>query len=625
MSFFYCMKLLILHQMKRTLKLAMFTLCLIVHCFTATSENKLPEEPWRALTLMERSNPGVRWKGDITIKLYGKIQDSDSLMFENAITLLNNICKTIHLSMTSYEHGNLEFYFSDSALNKVYNNIFPIPTGSGTVWTYNFSNKIISSMHMSINSKSIDDTTRQNYITNSLAFALFPKFLSSDYSFQNGRMITPRPESIFNTEVYSIPTYKPDFNATFSNFDSLLIKTVYSDDYSTLFPLAKEQFDPIPLWLRAYAYPALIIPLVLLLFTITFLIILFYKKVAKLIRNKLLQFNVMAVAALLSVSLLFTIYYIIAENLHDPYFGFVSKIEIYATLPILVVVGLVAVNIFRAIELWVNKKMVQKYIKVFMHFISTALIPSVVLTSFVTMKPPTNDAIKGIVITYLVFTIIGVIRAFVSFFVLTEKENKIANEVMLANLRELKTKAELNALHSKINPHFLYNSLNSIAGLAQTDANKTEHMALSLSKLFRYSINKDQSDWSTLEEEMEMVKIYLDIEKMRFDDRLEYSINLPTEIKDIRIPRFLIQPLAENAIKHGISKLVGKAEIKVAVKKVEDHFEISVHDNGPVFPDELDTGFGLQSIYDKLEILYPDRFELHFINSPEKQILIKLF
>ncbi|MCW3787510.1 sensor histidine kinase [Plebeiibacterium sediminum] len=611
--------------MKKILTLAVLTLCLISHCLTATCENKLPEEPWRALTIMERSNPGVRWKGDITIKLYGKLQDSDSLLFENAITLFNNMCKTIHLSMTSYEPGTLEFYFSDSVVNKRYHDIFPIPNGDEPRWSYNFSNYIISSMRMGINPRSIDDSTRQNYITNSLAFALFPKFLSSDYSFRNGKMSTPRPESIFNTEVYSSPSYKPDFNAAFSDFDSLLIKTVYSEEYATLLPLAKEQFDPIPLWLREYAYPALIIPLVLILFMITFLIILFYKKVGKRIKNKLLQFNVMAVLALLTVSLVAIGYYIIAENLHDLYFGFVSKVEIYATLPILLAIGLVAVNIFRAIELWVNKKMHQKYIKVFLHFISTAFIPAAVLTSFVIMDPPTKDAIKGVVIVYVIFVVIGVIRAFVSFFVLTEKENKIANEVMLANLRELKTKAELNALHSKINPHFLYNSLNSIAGLAKTDAEKTEHMALSLSKLFRYSINKQQSDWSTLEEEVEMVKIYLDIEKVRFDDRLEYSIDLPAAIKDIRIPRFLIQPLAENAIKHGISKLVGKAEIKVGVKKNKDYLEISVHDNGPEFPNELDSGFGLQSIYDKLEILYPDKFELHFINSPEKQILIKLF
>jgi two-component system LytT family sensor kinase len=166
--------------------------------------------------------------------------------------------------------------------------------------------------------------------------------------------------------------------------------------------------------------------------------------------------------------------------------------------------------------------------------------------------------------------------------------------------------------------------LNSIAGLAKTDADKTEHMALSLSKLFRYSINKEQTDWSTFAEEMEMVRIYLDIEKVRFDDRLEFTIDLPEALKTVKVPRFIIQPLAENAIKHGVSKLITKGEITVTVRKNDKWIEIVVADNGPDFPAELNPGFGLQSIYDKLEIMYPKRFELHFVNSPKKFILIKL-
>ena len=149
-------------------------------------------------------------------------------------------------------------------------------------------------------------------------------------------------------------------------------------------------------------------------------------------------------------------------------------------------------------------------------------------------------------------------------------------------------------------------------------------MALSLSKLFRYSINKEQSDWSSLAEEMEMVRIYLDIEKVRFDDRLDFTIELPDELKTEKIPRFIIQPLVENAIKHGVLKVVEKGEVHVSVRKKDKWMEITVHDNGPNFPKELEPGFGLQSIYDKLEILYPNRFELHYINVPSKSILIKL-
>ena len=205
-----------------------------------------------------------------------------------------------------------------------------------------------------------------------------------------------------------------------------------------------------------------------------------------------------------------------------------------------------------------------------------------------------------------------------------EKEIIRANEFKLASLRELKTKAELNSLHSQVNPHFLYNALNSIAGLAHENADKTEHMALSLSKLFRYSINKEKSDWTTVEEELEMVKIYLEVETIRFEDRLTYSIELPESLKGWRIPRFIVQPLVENAIKHGLSKSISKGEIRIVVSLENGWLCMDVFDSGPGFPAELNPGFGLQGIYDKLEILYPDRFEMNFTNSPLKKVTIRL-
>jgi LytS/YehU family sensor histidine kinase len=165
---------------------------------------------------------------------------------------------------------------------------------------------------------------------------------------------------------------------------------------------------------------------------------------------------------------------------------------------------------------------------------------------------------------------------------------------------------------------------NSIAGLAHENADKTEYMALSLSKLFRYSINKEKSDWTTLEEELEMVKIYLEVEKVRFDERLTYSVEIPDSLKDGKIPRFTIQPLVENAVKHGLSKAVEPGEIRIVITAENNWLTMDVYDSGPAFPDDLNPGIGLQGIYDKLEILYPDRFEMNFSNSPHKKVTIRL-
>ncbi|WP_308990577.1 histidine kinase [Mariniflexile litorale] len=197
-------------------------------------------------------------------------------------------------------------------------------------------------------------------------------------------------------------------------------------------------------------------------------------------------------------------------------------------------------------------------------------------------------------------------------------------DVELSKLKELNAQAEVNLLQSQINPHFLYNALNSIASLAQTDGVKTEKMALSLSDLFKYTINRKGEKESTLKDEVEMVKNYLDVEQIRFGDRLNFNIEVDKAIENMKIPMFLIQPLIENAIKHGISKTQNSGCISLIIKKVEDNIVIKVKDNGPDFPDGLVSGYGLQTVYDLLQLSYGGQAELSWQNTPEKQIMITI-
>jgi len=197
-------------------------------------------------------------------------------------------------------------------------------------------------------------------------------------------------------------------------------------------------------------------------------------------------------------------------------------------------------------------------------------------------------------------------------------------DVDLSKLSELKSKAKLNALHSRINPHFLYNSLNSIATLARIDAEKTEKMALALSDFCRFAINRNNETYATVEDEVEIVKSYLEIEKIRFGSRLDYSIEIDEGIEGMKIPRFIIQPLIENAIKHGVSKITYTGKVKLCISKIEDKIKIRVFDNGPDFPEHLLTGHGLQCIHDKLNILYKDLAAMNWENGEHKYICITL-
>ena len=600
----------------------------------ASEQTPLPREPWRAISFMEKRSPDIRWEGEISIKLFGNYRQEDSLLVDNSIKTLNELCETAKLRITSSDRGKLELYFLDSTNKQDYENFVYLKKDQTLNWQYySNQNKIITHFNQAINLELVPKEDRQNFLTNTLAWSLYPKRLSIDYVYENGKQINQKPISIFNT-VTSIKVSKKwvidkiPLNSELSHFDRQLIKTVYASNFAQLLPIAKKQYYLLPKWVNKNSYFILVFPSVLALFLLAGLIILFYKKVGVNIPNKIAQFNVMFALALLSIGTLGSLYFTIAEKLKDPYVSVGNRMDvIFVFFAMLMIIGLPALNIIRLIELRILKHTQHKYFKVLLLFLSTSLIPTLSLLIIVyatTRQDFDKFEIQIIIRFFCAFTFIGAIRALISFYILKEKETKIENEVQLAKLRELKTKAELGALHSKINPHFLYNSLNSIAGLAITDSEITEHMALSLSKLFRYSINKEQSDWSTLEEEIQMVNIYLDIEKVRFDDRLAFTIDLPDELKASKVPRFIIQPLVENAIKHGISKLVSKGEVHISAQQNGKWIKITVSDNGIEFPKELVPGFGIQSIYDKLEIMYPNSFELHFVNAPNKHIMLKL-
>jgi two-component system, LytTR family, sensor kinase len=216
----------------------------------------------------------------------------------------------------------------------------------------------------------------------------------------------------------------------------------------------------------------------------------------------------------------------------------------------------------------------------------------------------------------------GFVYILVSYLDLERKRRFDEKELELSRLRELKIKAELDALHSKVNPHFLYNALNSIADLSITDGRKARQMTVALADLFRYSINYSNNNFSTIREEVEMAEVYMQIEKIRFEDQLTYRIYVEEELSHYLIPRFVLQPIMENAVKHGL-KATGKlTEISLDIRKEDEQVVIRVGDNGPLFAEELKPGYGVKSVYDKLDLLFTGDYEIHFGNHPRKEVVI---
>ena len=230
----------------------------------------------------------------------------------------------------------------------------------------------------------------------------------------------------------------------------------------------------------------------------------------------------------------------------------------------------------------------------------------------------------SIVSTIYLTAAIGIVYAVINFLDMQRKRKFDEKELELTRLRELKAKAELDALHSKVNPHFLYNALNSIADLSITDGRKARKMTVALADLFRYSINYSNNNYSTIREEVEMAAVYLQIEKIRFEDKLSYQIIVDDNLNHYLVPRFLVQPLVENAVKHGLKATGQITSIILEIKSAGDGIIVNVADSGPQFPIDLNPGYGVKSVYDKLDLLFPGNYEIHFTNQPRKQVSVKI-
>jgi two-component sensor histidine kinase len=598
------------------------------------NEEKLADDPWRAIVETYNPKHGRKWENNITIKLFGNYSKADSLMVAHSIKELNFLCETIQLSFSEIDRGKLELYFLDSVNYMDYKPSIGLSKGMEPQWTYTLSNNgAIGHLKQSINNRIPPSMFKQNFLTNTLAFALYPVYWRDNEYDGNIAEDKKVNESIFR----SIKTKEREkiLLKEMQSFDKRLLQEVYSENFKEKLELAQGQYATlfaIPEWLRTNSRAFLLLPLIIILL----LLLPFYIKVAKLIArkvpNKFLSFNCSGIIGILVLAVIGSIYFSTADAIRNDVLNvktiFLWSKEIFMAV---LLIGVPSINILRFVELLIHKNTHKKILKVVLIFLSTGLIPfaSILALALLSLEHRSNHTMSKQEMEILAYIFIACItiasfRALISYFFFKEKDLILENETKLSKLHELKTKAELNVLHSRINPHFLYNSLNSIAGLAHSDANKTEHMALSLSKLFRYSINKEKSDWTSFKDELEMVKIYLDVEKVRFNERLNYSVEIAPELEAQKIPRFIIQPLVENAVKHGISNSVDGGDIKVSISKEGKSTVIAVSDSGQAFPEDLIPGFGIQSIYDKLEILYNDKFEMNFCNSPVKQVTLKL-
>ena len=198
-----------------------------------------------------------------------------------------------------------------------------------------------------------------------------------------------------------------------------------------------------------------------------------------------------------------------------------------------------------------------------------------------------------------------IIMTYYLFVSLTNLSEKNAKE---ARLESLVKETELKMLRSQINPHFLFNSLNSISSLTITDPEKARDMVVKLSEFMRYALSRKDEQPVTLQNELENLRLYLDIEKVRFGDKLTMEENIDSSCLDFKIPVMLLQPLYENAVKHGVYESTETVRIITEAKLTEGFFEITISNNYDAVPTlKRGTGTGLLNVTRRLELFYGNK------------------
>ncbi|HXK59552.1 MAG TPA: histidine kinase, partial [Acidobacteriota bacterium] len=172
------------------------------------------------------------------------------------------------------------------------------------------------------------------------------------------------------------------------------------------------------------------------------------------------------------------------------------------------------------------------------------------------------------------------------------------------------SRSELKALRAQINPHFLFNALNAIAGLIERDPVRAEETVERLAEVFRYVLRRSENEWACLKDELEFIQAYLEIEQARFGKHLQVSLEVDPATRELRIPAMIIQTVVENAVKHGVSSTRGLGLVRVRASQSDQILKIEVLDNGPGFKFEEDSqsrqmetgrGYGLKNVRQRLQ------------------------
>jgi two-component system LytT family sensor kinase len=189
---------------------------------------------------------------------------------------------------------------------------------------------------------------------------------------------------------------------------------------------------------------------------------------------------------------------------------------------------------------------------------------------------------------------------------------RIAQQARERERRALKLEAQLSearllALRAQLEPHFLFNALNTIAVLMREDVDAADRVLALLSRLLRRVLDAASAPEVQLRQEVEFLEAYLAIEQARFPHRLSFHVDVDPQLLDARVPSLILQPLVENAVRHGVAARTAAGRIEVAASREDEMLLVTVRDDGPGMADDAQEGIGLSNTRSRLELLYGKR------------------
>jgi two-component system LytT family sensor kinase len=206
--------------------------------------------------------------------------------------------------------------------------------------------------------------------------------------------------------------------------------------------------------------------------------------------------------------------------------------------------------------------------------------------------------------------------------------NSTRNEKKLEEQERVLAEARLAALTSQINPHFLFNTLNSVSSLIRIDPSQARLMVVRLSKVLRRLLRKHEN-FSSLREELSFIEDYLAIEVTRFGDKLRFEKDVAEETLDMLVPSMLLQPLVENSIKHGLSSKIEGGTIRIRTWRVESKLHLLVEDDGVGIPEAklatlLEHGIGVSNVNERLKVLFGTEYRMWIDSQPGRGTQIQI-